>query len=693
MPLVLIVDDRAINREYVQSILQYLSYTTLEAKNGIEAFAIVKKERPHLIISDILMPEMDGYEFVRELKKIESLQNIPVIFYTATYRKEEASLLAKDLGVEFILSKPSDPQVMIDTIQQALGVKKETKFIASPLIETQSDLRTNLYHAPQKLIEISTQIHHSLNQINQLKKMFEQTAFSAQEKNALLALTHDLANDMNTYRTLHRDLFSLIELTIEMISQKDALKLLQLFCHGTRKSVDATFGIACIIDDKNHLQYIATSGNDDLGFNKNLLVLDNPFIKDILQARSAFTKENIQQHTISWHNANLINALCSPIMTSNQVYGFAYFINKKHHRYFGEEEFRMLDTLVSELAILYENIALYETIQQQTVKLKIEGSKLKAVKDELQESEIMFRQFAENTNEVFWRTTASLDKLIYISPGYETIWGKSTDSIYHNPASWQETVIEEDKTKVVTHIKELISTKENASLEYRINHPTGSIRSILNKTIFIKDNSGELLHIIGIASDITEYLQNQKENILENELVELLEKNDSLTQIIPRILQTICKIFEWKIGELWLIDEQNKVLQNIGIWHKKKKAYAFFDAATVGTTLTMEEDFPGLIWQHRQAMRFGQYSSHPLFKRANIMHKLQLHDALGVPLLYQDKVLGIMHFFSQQIAPIDDNFHRILSMLGTRISEFIHQKTTHEQLLQLVKRGSYRIIF
>ena len=695
MPTVLIIDDRSINREYLRSLISYLNYSTLEAQNGVEALALAQQQPPDLIISDILMPEMDGYEMVRCLKKIESLKSIPIIFYTATYRKEEATLLADDLGVQYVVSKPSDPQTMVSTIQLALGDKK----IANPSLQDVShpnnpDAKNNIYQAPLKLGQQWTKLHHSLDQMSKMKEMLQAAKFAEHDKmrNSLIGFADHLASDLHHFRKIYSDLFSLIELTIEMISEKNANKLLELFCQGTRKPVNAEFGLAGITDSEGKILYLATSGTNDYGFKDDLLDSEHTFLKTIYQERSAGIMETINTY-IPWHSEQPINILFTPLLTTNQIYGFAYFINKKNNESFNEEDIRMLDTLASELAILYENIEQYNLIQQQAAKLQIESSKLKAAKDELHKSEIMFRQFAENIEDVFWRTSSTMDKIIYISPGYETIWGKSTESIYQDPCSWQELIIEEDKSKVRTFIKQISNNEEGATLEYRIKHPNGMIRNIYNKTICLKDEAGKLDHIIGIATDVTEYLQNQKEIKLENELSELFEKDGSLVQVVPQILQLICKIFEWEIGELWLTDEERNLLQNIGIWHKKRKTYSAFDLASANTTITKEEDFPGVIWEQREPKRFGNYSSHPPFKRSALMNELGLHDATGFPLLYQDKVLGVMHFFSKKITHFDDNFNRILLMLGTRISEYIHQKMTQEQLLQLVRRGSYRVIF
>ena len=76
---------------------------------------------PHAGIADILMPTMDGYEFVRHLRADPAIAATPVIFYTAHYHEPEARKLAAACGVSFVLTKPSEPDVVLETVHAALA--------------------------------------------------------------------------------------------------------------------------------------------------------------------------------------------------------------------------------------------------------------------------------------------------------------------------------------------------------------------------------------------------------------------------------------------------------------------------------------------------------------------------------------------------------------------------------------------
>src|SRR5437016_13352504 len=90
MATILVVDDRPTNREFLKTLLGHQSHQVLEAIDGAEALALVKSARPDLVISDIRMPTMDGYEFVHRLRADPIIADIPVIVNTAHYLDREA---------------------------------------------------------------------------------------------------------------------------------------------------------------------------------------------------------------------------------------------------------------------------------------------------------------------------------------------------------------------------------------------------------------------------------------------------------------------------------------------------------------------------------------------------------------------------------------------------------------------------
>src|SRR3989442_4869554 len=123
MATILVVDDHATNRQVLTALLGYGGHRLLEAGDGLEALERVRAEKPDLVISDILMPTMDGIEFVQHLHADPGLAQTPVIFYTATYRLHEARAFAQLCGVSHVLSKPAEPPEILRVVNGALGSK------------------------------------------------------------------------------------------------------------------------------------------------------------------------------------------------------------------------------------------------------------------------------------------------------------------------------------------------------------------------------------------------------------------------------------------------------------------------------------------------------------------------------------------------------------------------------------------
>jgi two-component system cell cycle sensor histidine kinase/response regulator CckA len=120
MATVLVVDDRAVNREIARVTLDHGGYQVIEASGGLQALDLARSCRPDIIVTDILMPGMDGYQFARALCSDPATAGIPLLFYTATYRADEARPLASEFGVSTILSREASPQELLDAVAGAL---------------------------------------------------------------------------------------------------------------------------------------------------------------------------------------------------------------------------------------------------------------------------------------------------------------------------------------------------------------------------------------------------------------------------------------------------------------------------------------------------------------------------------------------------------------------------------------------
>ena len=120
MTQVLIVDDNEQNLYMLQVLLQGQGHEVRSARNGIEALDMARRQAPDLIITDILMPGMDGFSLCREWMADDRLQHVPLVFYTATYTDPQDEALALNLGAARFIVKPTEPDAFVELLRQVL---------------------------------------------------------------------------------------------------------------------------------------------------------------------------------------------------------------------------------------------------------------------------------------------------------------------------------------------------------------------------------------------------------------------------------------------------------------------------------------------------------------------------------------------------------------------------------------------
>jgi signal transduction histidine kinase len=124
MPTALIVDDKAENLYLLEVLLKGLGYQVQTAAHGVEALALARQTPPDIIISDILMPVMDGFALCRQWKQDAALAQIPFVFYTATYTDDKDRQFALGLGADSFIVKPSEPADFMQIIDEVLTRKR-----------------------------------------------------------------------------------------------------------------------------------------------------------------------------------------------------------------------------------------------------------------------------------------------------------------------------------------------------------------------------------------------------------------------------------------------------------------------------------------------------------------------------------------------------------------------------------------
>lgn len=124
---ILVVEDDENSRVYLERALKSQDYMVEGAANGAVALEKALQSPPDMIISDIMMPVMDGFDLCRKVKADERLRHIPFIFYTATFIDKRDEDLAMSLGASLFILKPVEMEELFKIIKQVIEVHKEKK--------------------------------------------------------------------------------------------------------------------------------------------------------------------------------------------------------------------------------------------------------------------------------------------------------------------------------------------------------------------------------------------------------------------------------------------------------------------------------------------------------------------------------------------------------------------------------------
>jgi two-component system alkaline phosphatase synthesis response regulator PhoP len=153
---ILLVDDEPDILDFLGYNLKKEGYEVFTASNGIEAIAIAKKELPHLIVLDVMMPEMDGIETCRQMREIKSLNNSVVTFLTA--RNEEYTQVSGfDVGADDFITKPIKPRVFLSRVKALLRRYKSENPAPAEIIdlgEIKIDTEKHLVYKNETAIEL-----------------------------------------------------------------------------------------------------------------------------------------------------------------------------------------------------------------------------------------------------------------------------------------------------------------------------------------------------------------------------------------------------------------------------------------------------------------------------------------------------------------------------------------------------------
>jgi diguanylate cyclase (GGDEF)-like protein len=322
MAKILVVDDSPVNRELIAAVLRRAQHQVVEAADGAEALRCVRAERPNLVICDILMPTMDGYEFVRRMRSDREVASTSVIFCTATFLEREARHLADSCGVLRVLTKPIDLKNFSKIVENAIALHGSTS--PDSLEDTREFDREHVRLVNEKLIERGADL--------------------------------EFAN---------RRLSALTDLNLLLASERDPDQLLDQVCRGARELIGSRFSALAVRDlVTGDCIRFSTWGlpPEDVKRLGTPLMDSGVFSQIIRESRpKRFVNPggNPTSIGISAVFPSLTSVLIAPLLSLNHCYGWVLLGDKVGAESFSDEDERLLAIHAAQAGRIYENGKLF----------------------------------------------------------------------------------------------------------------------------------------------------------------------------------------------------------------------------------------------------------------------------------------------------------------------------------------------
>lgn len=434
---ILVVDDEAVNRALVVTLIQHRGYQALEASDGAEALAMARAQTPALVISDILMPTMDGFEFVRQLRADPATAPTEVIFYTAHYREREARNLAESCGVSRVLAKPCEPQDILDAIDQSLAA------LSRPV------------------------------------QMPDAPAF---DREHIRLMTDKLSQQVATLERTNQRLEALTQHNLYFASEGDPSILLDKFCHSARELLGAKFAVLYANGKPGTSPLFATSGIEAEVVQKMVHPAMDAGVPGMVRRgrcakRLAAAGHDPLELGFPPGYPPLRTALVVPVVSLTRDYGWICLGDKLGAQEFSAEDEQVLSILAALVGRIYENDSLYRELQEHAELLQLESEERRRAVESLRLSEAgLYRaQVLARLSHVI---TGPAGEFASWSETLPALVGIKPSEMVKSTREWIEMIHPEDRALFRAKAIQAGAGGVRTDLEYRLRRADGSWRDV-----------------------------------------------------------------------------------------------------------------------------------------------------------------------------------------------------------------------
>ncbi|MBP8153675.1 MAG: PAS domain S-box protein [Nitrospira sp.] len=509
---ILVVDDDPDIALGLQDLLDHDGYDVSVAGTCAEALTRTHDHHYNAVLLDLGLPDGDGSSVLRTLQ--EQQPQLPVIILTA-YTSADRTVGSLTQGAFAYLTKPYNRDELRAVLRQAIGIQAlaaKAEHAEHALSESEARFRS-LVEAATDSIVLADHNGHILSWNQAASRLFGYTDEEVRGRplTMLMPQRYRAAHERGLARVKDTGQSRLIGRLVELEGlRKDGSEFpielslamwstdVAVFFSGIIRDITQRRRAEEILDRLRRLHEVilTQAGEGIYGLDRNgVTTFVNPTAAQLLGFDPSELVEQ-PMHTRLHHSRP--DGSYYPV---DECPIYAALRDGVVHRVPRDVFWRKNGTA---LPVEYVSTPIIEkgAVAGAVVVFRDITERLEAERA-VEESQERFRQLAEHIREVFWITDPAKSRVLYISPGYEEVWGHSCESLYAMPGSWMEAIHPDDRLRVRdAAMRRQISGSYNE--EYRILRPDGSMRWIWDRAFPIRDASGTVYRIAGFAEDVTE---------------------------------------------------------------------------------------------------------------------------------------------------------------------------------------------
>lgn len=270
----------------------------------------------------------------------------------------------------------------------------------------------------------------------------------------------------------------------------------------------------------------------------------------------------------------------------------------------------------------------------------------KAAEEELREGAERFRDLSASVEEIFWIMDPELQRILYLSPAYETVWGRPVAWAYENPDGWLDAVHPEDRSRVEEAF--LRAATERYDTEYRILRPDGEVRWVHARGFPTRGGRGRVRRVIGIAQDVTERREREDRNRFlaraSHVLASSLESEDILREVARLAVPAIADWCAVQVSEgegLRLVEVAHRDPGKAALAREFRRRYPPDPQAPRGAYRVLLSGEPEV---HPEVDQELLASRAPDQEFMRFVRELEIRSTVIVPMVARGRALGVITF-------------------------------------------------